>query len=82
MTRAHLTIAGNGRLVIPAGMRAEIGLPEGGRVVARVENGAVILEPFEVAMRRARSLVRQYVPEGVSLVDELIAERHAVARHE
>ena len=51
-------------------------------MVARVENGAVILEPFEVAVRRARSLVRQYVPEGVSLVDELIAERHAVARHE
>ena len=43
MGQAHLTMAGNGRLVIPAGMRAEIGLPEGGRVVARVENGTVIL---------------------------------------
>ena len=82
MAQTHLIIAGNGRLVIPAGMRAEIGLPEGGRVVARVENGTVILEPFEVAMRRARGLVRRYVPEGASLVDELIAERHAVARHE
>lgn len=82
MVQAHLTMAGNGRLVIPAGMRAEIGLPEGGRVVARVENGAVILEPFEIALHRARRLVRRYVPEGVSLADELIADRHAAAGHE
>ena len=55
---------------------AETGLPEGEKMVARIENGTVILEPFDLALRRARSLVRQYVPEGVSLVDELIAERH------
>lgn len=82
MEQTHLTMATNGRLVIPAGMRAEIGLPEGGRVVARVENGAVVLEPFGIAMHRARGLVRQYVPKGAPLVDELIAERHAAAQHE
>ena len=82
MEQIHLTMATNGRLVIPASMRAEIGLPAGGRVVARVENGAVVLEPFEIAVRRARDLVRQYVPKGAPLVDELIAERHAAAQHE
>ena len=82
MGPAHLSMAGNGRLVIPAGMRTEIGLPDGGKLVARVEGGAVILEPFDIALRRARALVRRYVPEGVSVVDELIAERHAAAGHE
>ncbi len=33
-------------------------------------------------IRRAQELVRRYVPEGVSLSDELIAERRAEARRE
>ena len=33
-------------------------------------------------IRRAQERVRRYVPEGVSLVDELIAERRAEARRE
>lgn len=82
MSQLHITMAENGRLVIPAGMRAEIGLPEGGKMVARVEDGAVILEPFDAAVRRARDLVRRYVPAGTSLTDELVAERHAVADRE
>jgi len=82
MTHVHLTMASNGRLVIPAALRTEIGLQEGGSLVARVENGVVVLEPIAVAVRRAQDLVRQYVPEGVSLADEVIAERHDAARHE
>lgn len=82
MSQAHLTVAPNGRLVIPASMRAEIGLQRGGKVLARIDNGAVVLEPIELAVRRARALVRRYVPEGVSLADELIGERHDAADHE
>lgn len=78
----HLTMADNGRLVIPAALRTAIGLPDGGKLVARVENGAVILEPIEAAIRRARELVRRYVPAGAPLVDELIAERRQAAAHE
>jgi hypothetical protein len=33
-------------------------------------------------IRWAQDLVRQYVPEGVSLTDELIAERRAEAERE
>lgn len=46
-------------------------------MLARLENGAVILEPVETAIRRAQAMVRGYVPENSRLVDELIAERHA-----
>jgi hypothetical protein len=34
------------------------------------------------AIQRAQELVRRYIPEGVSLSDELIAERRAAARRE
>jgi AbrB family looped-hinge helix DNA binding protein len=80
--QANLTVAPNGRVVIPAGMRAAMGIPEGGPVVARLVDGAVILEPIAVAIKRAQDYVRQFVPEGVSLADEVIAERRAAADHE
>lgn len=84
MTQSHVKMSDNGRLVLPAALRAAVGLPEGGDFLARVENGVVILEPHKKALERVRSLVRQYAPadEGVSVVDELIAERHAQAARE
>ena len=36
----------------------------------------------EDAIRKAQALVRQHVPENVSLVDQLIEERRAEARQE
>ncbi len=80
--QTNLTIASNGRVVIPANMRAELGLKDGDKLIARVIDGTVILEPIDVAIRRVQASVRKYVPEGVSLVDELIAERRAEAERE
>jgi AbrB family looped-hinge helix DNA binding protein len=82
MTQVTLTIASNGRVVIPANMRAVLGLQDGGKVVARVVDGAVVLEPADAAVRRAQAMVRRYVPEGAGLVEELIAERRAAAERE
>jgi AbrB family looped-hinge helix DNA binding protein len=75
--QSTLTLAPNGRLVVPASMREQLGLQGGGKLLARLENGAVILEPLDTAIRRAQAMVRHYVPENSGLVDELIAERHA-----
>jgi AbrB family looped-hinge helix DNA binding protein len=83
MTRkATLTVAPNGRLVIPAAMRESLGFTNGGKLIARLEDGVLILETVEAAVRRAQAMVRKYVPAGVSLADELVAERHAAAKHE
>lgn len=84
MGQSHIKMAGNGRLILPAALRTEVGLPDGGDFLARVENGVIILEPHRKALARVRSLVRQYAPveEGISVVDELIAERHAEAARE
>jgi hypothetical protein len=63
-------------------MRAELGFQHGGRVIARVVDGTVVLEPIEAAIRRAQAMVRKYVPDDVDLVAELIAERRAAAELE
>ena len=82
MLQANLTIAANGRVVIPANMRAQLGLQGGGKLVARLVDGAVVLEPVDAAVRRAQAMVAKYVPDGAGLVDELIADRRAAADRE
>jgi len=78
----HLTMGENGRLVIPAAVRDQIGLPGGGRVVVSVREGAIVVEPLDAAIRRVQATVQQYVPEGVSLSEEVIADRRAEAARE
>ncbi|HEU5317895.1 MAG TPA: AbrB/MazE/SpoVT family DNA-binding domain-containing protein [Chloroflexota bacterium] len=68
-------LAEGGRVVIPAEFRRAIGLEVGDEVIVRLEDGEVRILTPESAIRRAQDLVRRYVPEGRSLVDELLAER-------
>jgi AbrB family looped-hinge helix DNA binding protein len=75
----HTTIAADGRVVIPADIRAELGLEGGDRLVVRVVDGTVVLEPVQTAIRRARTAFNRYVPSGTSLAAELIAERRRTA---
>lgn len=84
MTQSHVKMAYNDRLVLPSALRIEIGLPDGGEFLARVENGVVILEPQKKALDRVRGLVRRHAPAepGASVVDELIAERRIEAARE
>jgi len=75
--QAQLTLAPNGRLVIPVAMRAALCLEAGGKLLARLVDGAIVLEPVGAAIARAQAMVARYVPANVSLADELIAERRA-----
>ena len=61
-------------------MLDELGLSVGDPVVLEVEGGELRLRSQNRVI--AEMLVRQYVPEGVSLVDELIAERRREAELE
>lgn len=84
MIQSYVKMAENGRLVLPVSLRNEVGLTGGGDFLARVENGAIILEPHKKALERIRCLVRHYAPAeaGLSVAEELIAERHAEAARE
>jgi AbrB family looped-hinge helix DNA binding protein len=71
-----------GRVVIPAEIRKALGLKDGDTVLWEMIDGEARLTTKLQRMRKAQELVRQYVPESVSLVDELIAERRAEAERE
>lgn len=71
-----------GEVTIPASHLRGLGLKTGDPVVLVVEQGEIRAMPIAAAVKRAQAIVRRYVPEDVSLVDELIAERRAEARRE
>ncbi len=82
MTDIRSKITGGGRVVIPAEYRRALGLHDGDEVVLRLIDGEVRIISVREAIRRAQEIVRQYVPRGRSLADELIAERRQEARRE
>ena len=72
----------DGRVVIPAVFREALHLKEGDVLIASAEQGELKLLTIPAAVRRAQAIVREFVPEGVSLVDELIQDRRREVEHE
>lgn len=70
-----LKVSDGGRIVLPAEIRAALGIGEGDFLRAEVADGEVRLTSRERAIRRAQARVRRYVPEGAALVDRLLEER-------
>lgn len=75
-------MAANGRLVIPANVRAQLGMPNGGTFVVEVQDGQIRLEPLAATVARAQAIVRRYVPAATSLVGELTDDRRHAADRE
>lgn len=71
-----------GRIVLPAEVRAHLQIAEGDTLMLQVIDDEIRLLSRRAAVRRAQDLVRQYIPEGLSLSEELIAERREEARRE
>ncbi len=78
----HVVMADNGRLDVPDTLRREIGMPKGGKLVASVRDGALVLEPFDVAARRVQAIAKAHATPGHSVVEEFLAERRAEAKAE
>jgi AbrB family looped-hinge helix DNA binding protein len=78
----RLKIDSAGRIVIPAEMRAAMLVKPGDTVTARVVDGEFRIVSPEAALRRVQAMARKIIPPGVSLVDELIADRREEARRE
>jgi bifunctional DNA-binding transcriptional regulator/antitoxin component of YhaV-PrlF toxin-antitoxin module len=78
----HLTIGINGRVELPALLLEAAGLSAGDAVVAEAGTGELRLRSLDRAIAEVQAMVRRFVPEDVSLVDELIAERRREAERE
>ena len=75
-------LAEGGRLVIPAEFRRRLGLNPGDNVVLDLRDGELRVRSLRRAIERAQTLVSQFVPEDVSLSEELIRDRRAEAARE
>lgn len=75
----EVNIGRQGRLVIPVNLRRALGLVEGDRLIAREEEGRLILEKPEAIEQRLKA---QFAHVERSLADELIAERRSAAKEE
>jgi AbrB family looped-hinge helix DNA binding protein len=77
-----LRLGPDGRIVIPAAFREALGLSDGDSLIASIDDGELNLLTRRAAVRRAQAIVRHFVPEGVSLVDELIEDRRREVERE
>lgn len=71
-----------GGVAVPAAFLQALGVKVGSEVQLRLEEDEIRIVPRSTVIRHVRERVRKYVPEGVSLVDELIAERRREAERE
>lgn len=78
----QMKMSEGGRVVIPVEIRQSLGLKEGDAVLFELRDGEAVITTRTARIRRAQEMVRQYVPAGTSLVEELIAERRQEARQD
>jgi len=81
-TSALVTLSVDGALSIPDSLRGELEMRAGDRLIIKAVNGALVIENFDAGIRRVQAMARRYALEGVSVADELIAERRAEAERE
>lgn len=78
----RVNVLPNGRLVLPAEMRRQLGVDKGGQLIATMQDGVVRLTTVDQSLDEACALYRQYASEGPSVVDDLIEDRRAEAARE
>lgn len=75
-------LVSGGRLQIPADVRRELKLDDGDEMKMTVVDGELRIRPARINWERIHAIARLHVPKGVSMVDELIAERRVEAARE
>lgn len=78
---AQLSLDDQGQVLIPAELQHALDLQPGDRLAAYMEDGRLVLESHKAILARLRARFA-HIPAGVSLADELIAERREAARRE
>jgi AbrB family looped-hinge helix DNA binding protein len=80
-TQQTVELGAGGRLVIPAPMRAALGMKVGDRLTVRLEGDQLSLYTYQAGIRRAQERLRPYLPENA--VDEFLRwKREEAAREE
>lgn len=72
----------NGRLLLPVKFRKALDLRPGDELILRLEKDSIQVIPMHQAVAQAQKLVRKYVPQGTSLVEDLLVARREEASNE
>ena len=73
----------NGRAVIPAALREQLGLKDGDQLIWTARDGELVVTTRRAQLTKAQALFQTFVPkDSPSLADELIAERRAASEAE
>lgn len=75
-------VDGQGRLLIPVALREKMGLKPHGHVAMFVDDDGLHVLTTHLTIKRAQREFAEFVPEGVSLSEELLADRRAEAARE
>jgi AbrB family looped-hinge helix DNA binding protein len=78
----RLRLNANGRVVIPASVRKELGVEAGDELILEKKDDVFFLTTQQQRIQRAQRRAKSHLPEGTSLADELIAERRKAAKNE
>jgi AbrB family looped-hinge helix DNA binding protein len=79
---ARIRVNENGRIVIPAQFRKALGIKAGDEVVLMIENNELRVTTQQRRIQKARERAQRYLKPGVSLAEELIADRRQAAKDE
>jgi hypothetical protein len=77
-----LDVKPDGSLPLPAEVVDLLEATPGHRVFVEVKDDRLTMMSAKAALQEAQAIVRKYIPAGVSLSDELIADRRAEAARE
>ena len=75
-------VAKDGRVTIPIAFRKEFDIRKGDKLAFRQDNGVLEILTQDQLLEEAQAAVRQFVPENVSLTEELFTERKREALQE
>lgn len=72
----HIRVDSSGRIRLPVELREKLGVIHGDCIVVVDRGDEVRLETAANALAKAQEYFASFVPEGVSLVNDLMDERH------
>jgi len=71
-----------GEVVLPEDVRNALGLKAGDRLLVSVADDEIRLVTIPTMVRKVQAAVRKFIPEDVSLVDELLEDRRREVERE
>ena len=73
----RLTVASNGRVVLPADVRRRLGLLQGGDMVMEETSDGLVLRTVAQSVAHAQAILRRHLQDRPDVsVDDFLARRH------